>query len=1064
MRLKTQLTAAVSMGMVLVLILALATLAVAARINKISDEQDRVFAIRDRNFNLLALTHEFTAHSEARAQRQWRTNYAALRQLLDADADSRAPIVPVPAELLAQAQSLAAIFGQMVDAKAGAVELRERQVDLLVGQLMAAVQSVSESSDQWARALAAAHQQTQREYYLLAVSVPLLMLLMLILIAALLMSRVLRPMSRLQRAVQAIARGETGIRSATGTNDEFGELSRNFDAMAVDLVNTLRTEIADRERAQEVLRESEERFRQMFENNASVLLLIEPDSGAIVDANAAAARFYGYAIERLRTMRIDQVNALTPSEIAAERAHAVHQERNYFIFPHRLASGEQRIVEVRSTPIMVGAGVLLFSIVSDVTERKQAEQALARTDRLLRDSQRAANIGSYINDLDAGTFECTSTLDEIFGITKDYPHTNEGWVNFMHPDFMQMMHDALMESINHRKPFDAQYKIIRPSDGIERWMHGMGQIGHDDKGRAVSLIGTVQDITERKAAEEAQRIAATAFESQQGVIVTDTQHVILRVNKAFTRITGYTGEEAVGRTPRLLASGRHEPAFYAAMWESIKRTGQWQGEIWNRRKNGTVYPESLYLSAVRNEADVTTHYVGTFSDITSARAAEVQIESLAFSDLLTGLPNRRMLIVQLQQAMIAGEREKRQGALLLVDLDNFKNLNDALGHEQGDLLLRQSAERLSACAGEGETVARLGGDEFVVLLKQLDQSPLNAAMHAETVGNRILDALSQPYQLDASEISCSASIGISLFGEHEDTIEPLKRAELAMYEAKAHGRNALRFFDPRMQAVVNSRVALESRLREAIAARQFLLHYQPQVTDKDQITGVEALLRWPDPKRGMVSPAEFIPLAEETGLILPIGNWVLETACRQLALWANHPALAQLTLSVNVSMRQFHQRDFVDQVLCTLERTGANPNRLKLELTESLLVTDVEGVIEKMNALKGKGVTFSLDDFGTGYSSLSYLKRLPLDQLKIDQGFVRDILIDPDDAAIARMVTVLAVSMGLGVIAEGVETQAQRDFLDDLGCHHYQGYLFSRPLPAQEFESLHRRAYESLPK
>ncbi len=1057
MRLRTQLTAAVSIGMVLVLILALATFGVAVRMNKLSDEQDGMLAVRDRAFNLLALTQEFTTHSEARAQRQWKTNHAALLQLLDEASDKRTPIVPVPAELLAQARSLDAIFQQMVDAKASPIDFRDRQVELLVGQLTADVQSVSESSAQWAGALAAAHQQTQHEYYLWALSVPLLMLIMLSLIAALLMARVLRPLSTLQRAVHAVTQGDISLRCATGTNDEFGQLSHDFDVMAVDLVAKLRCEIADREHAQEVLRQSEERFRQMFENNASTLLLIEPDSGLIVDANAAAARFYGYSIERLRTMSIDQINALPASEIAAQRAPTIHQEPDCFVLSQRLATGDLRSVEVRSTPIRLGTGILLFSIVTDVTEREQAGQALVRSDRLLRDSQKAANIGSYVNDLDAGTFECTSTLDEIFGITKDYPHTNEGWVNFMHPDFMQTMHDALLESINHRKPFDAEYKIIRPSDGIERWMHGMGQIGHDDKGHAVSLIGTVQDITERKAAEEAQRIAATAFESQQGVIVTDTQHVILRVNKAFTRITGYTSEEAVGRTPRLLASGRHEPAFYAAMWESIKRTGQWQGEIWNRRKNGTVYPESLYLSAVRNEADVTTHYVGTFSDVTSARAAEVQIESLAFSDLLTGLPNRRMLLVQLQQAMIAGEREKRQGALLLVDLDNFKNLNDALGHEQGDLLLRQSAERLSACAGEGETVARLGGDEFVVLLKQLDQSPLNAAMHAETVGNRILDALSQPFQLDASEISCSASIGISLFGEREDTIEPLKRAELAMYEAKAHGRNALRFFDPRMQAVVNSRVALESRMREAIAARQFLLHYQPQVTDKDQITGVEALLRWPDPKRGMVSPSEFIPLAEETGLILPIGNWVLETACRQLALWANEPALAQLTVAVNVSLRQFHQRDFVDQVLSTLARTGANPSRLKIELTESLLVTDLEGVIEKMNALKGKGVTFSLDDFGTGYSSLSYLKRLPLDQLKIDQGFVRDILIDRDDAAIARMVTVLAASMGLEVIAEGVETQAQRDFLDALGCHHYQGYLFSRPLPIQEFETLLKR-------
>jgi diguanylate cyclase (GGDEF)-like protein len=395
----------------------------------------------------------------------------------------------------------------------------------------------------------------------------------------------------------------------------------------------------------------------------------------------------------------------------------------------------------------------------------------------------------------------------------------------------------------------------------------------------------------------------------------------------------------------------------------------------------------------------------------------------------------------------------------LVDLDNFKNLNDALGHEQGDLLLLQFAERLSACAREGETVTRVGGDEFCVLLGHLDQSPLEAAMHAETTANRLLGALRQPYLLDGSEISCSASIGITLFGEqHEGTVEPLKRAELAMYEAKAHGRNTLRFFDPRMQAAVNSRIAMEAGLREAIEKNQFELHYQAQVTNQGQITGAEALLRWSDPKRGTVSPAEFILLAEESGLILPIGTWVLETACRQLAQWSNQSEMARLTVAVNVSARQFHQRDFVDQVLNILHRTRANPHRLKLELTESLLVANVQDVIVKMTALKGIGVTFSLDDFGTGFSSLSYLKRLPLDQLKIDQSFVRDILVDPDDAAIARTVVALAESLGLAVIAEGVETQAQCDFLAGLGCHNYQGYLFSRALPIDEFEALTRQA------
>ena len=450
---------------------------------------------------------------------------------------------------------------------------------------------------------------------------------------------------------------------------------------------------------------------------------------------------------------------------------------------------------------------------------------------------------------------------------------------------------------------------------------------------------------------------------------------------------------------------------------------------------------------------------GTIQDITDRRKTEEQIQSLAFSDPLTGLPNRRLLMDRLDQAITAGARHQRQGALLYIDLDDFKTLNDTFGHDQGDLLLQQVAQRLLTCVREGDTVARLGGDEFVVLLEDLSKNLQEAAAQAETVSKKIIATLIQPYQLGSHTQHSTSSIGITLFGGtlREAIAEPLKHAELAMYQAKAAGHNTLRFFEAQMQAAVTARATLEASLREALEKNQFLLHYQAQVTDEGWITGVEALVRWFDPKRGTVSPAEFIGLAEETGLILPLGQWVLESACNQLKLWASQPALAHLSIAVNVSARQFHQRDFVAQVLATLARTGAKPQRLKLELTESLLVSNVEDVIAKMNALKGNAVGFSLDDFGTGYSSLSYLKRLPLDQLKIDISFVRDILIDANDAAIARMVIVLAESLGLAVIAEGVETEAQRAALATLGCHAYQGYLFSKPLPINGFEALARK-------
>ena len=440
---------------------------------------------------------------------------------------------------------------------------------------------------------------------------------------------------------------------------------------------------------------------------------------------------------------------------------------------------------------------------------------------------------------------------------------------------------------------------------------------------------------------------------------------------------------------------------------------------------------------------------------TAFEAQQGQIDSLAFYDPLTQLPNRRLLLDRLDQALHASTRHARKSALLFVDLDNFKTINDTLGHHLGDQLLTLVAQRLKVCSREGDTVAHLGSDEFVVMLEDLSEDIHEAANQAESVGEKMLAALAKVYPLTSGAHHSTTSIGITLFGsaQQESNEEPLKRAELAMFQAKAAGRNTLRFFDAQMQAEVSAHAMLEADLREAVQKQQFVLHYQPQVVGNGRITGVEALVRWQHPQRGLVSPAEFIPLAEESGLILPIGQWVLETACAQLAQWAQNPELAHLTMSVNVSARQFSYPDFVDQVMAILEHTHASPNLLKLELTESMLVNDVGGITAKMGALKAHGVSFSLDDFGTGYSSLTYLKRLPLDQLKLDQGFVRSIVTDPNDAAIAKMVVVLAESLGLSVIAEGVELQAQADFLAHLGCHAYQGYLFSRPLPLAAFEA-----------
>lgn len=576
-----------------------------------------------------------------------------------------------------------------------------------------------------------------------------------------------------------------------------------------------------------------------------------------------------------------------------------------------------------------------------------------------------------------------------------------------------------------------------------------------DADASLTLL-VISDISERKLAEVELRIAATAFESQEGMIVTDAHNVILRVNHAFTEITGYEASEVVGRTPHLLSSGRHNAAFYEAMWQSICNTGAWEGEIWNSRKNNDIYPQHLTITAVKNIEGIITNYVATLTDITARKEAEDKIQHLAFYDSLTGLPNRRLFVDRLSQAMATASRSSAMGGLLFLDLDHFKTLNDTLGHDVGDLLLQQVAIRLNKMVREGDTVARLGGDEFVVLLEDLSSNNLEAAAQTEIIAEKILTTLNMVYQLGPHEYYSSPSIGATLFaGNMDDTAEDiLKQADIAMYQAKGTGRNAMCFFDPEMQASIHARAELEKELRIAIIKQEFRLYFQVQVDENAKPLGAEALIRWAHPKHGLVAPGQFITLAEETNLILPIGQWVLDAACAQLSLWQHSPQTHELTISVNVSARQFRQEDFAAQVIATVHRHAINPKYLKLELTESLLLDHVDDIIVTMNDLKTVGIMFSLDDFGTGYSSLQYLKKLPLYQLKVDQSFVRDLAVDENDVSIVRTIVAMAKSLDLQVIAEGVETEQQHQQLLQLGCTHFQGYLFSKPLPIDAFEAL----------
>ena len=531
---------------------------------------------------------------------------------------------------------------------------------------------------------------------------------------------------------------------------------------------------------------------------------------------------------------------------------------------------------------------------------------------------------------------------------------------------------------------------------------------------------------------------------------------IVQANQNALDMLGYHMEDILARTVADIIPAENLSSFLDCHAQlAVESIDHAHSETRYLRKDGSIFLSDSYIAPLKEKDGKVTAIIASAIDITERKASEERIQHLAFYDQLTNLPNRRLLDDRLNQVMSASSRSGRYGALLLIDLDNFKTINDSVGHLSGDLVLKQIAKRLSTLVRKSDTVARLGGDEFVVLLSDLSKNDKNALNQTRAVGEKILLALNQPYQLDMREFRSSCSVGITLFkGNQTSTEELTKQADIAMYQAKSSGRNTLRFFDPEMQTSINARASLENDLHNALDSRQFILHYQIQVDRDYRPIGAEGLIRWNHPRHGLVSPAEFIPLAEETDLIIPIGQWVLEAACEQLKRWHQDPLTRDLFLAINVSSKQFRKAGFIDFIRSAIQRHDINPKLLKLELTESMLLDNIEDTIEIMNALKNIGVNFSLDDFGAGYSSLQYLKRLPLEQLKIDQSFVRDIATDASDAAIVRTIVAMAKSLNLSVIAEGVETEAQKNLLLEIGCNHFQGYFFAKPVPASELGTL----------
>jgi diguanylate cyclase (GGDEF)-like protein/PAS domain S-box-containing protein len=617
------------------------------------------------------------------------------------------------------------------------------------------------------------------------------------------------------------------------------------------------------------------------------------------------------------------------------------------------------------------------------------------------------------------------------------------------------MYRAFMANREVRVDDEVFWRKDGASFPVEYWSHPIFR-----DGEVQGAVATFFDITERKRAEGALKESAAFTESlletmPVPVFYKDTHGFYTGCNSAFTRFIGKAREEIVGRTvfevsPQPL-SGTYRDKDAELL---VDPSGIQIYESRVKHADGSTRDVVFHKARLLGGDGASSGIIGVILDITERKRAEEQIHQLAFFDVLTHLPNRRLLLDRLQHAFAASARTRQYGAIMFLDLDHFKTLNDTKGHEIGDLLLIEVAARLTSCVRDGDTVARLGGDEFVIVLEALGAGLDQAANRAERVAEKIRDALGQPYQLKERAHHTTPSIGIAMFKGHEDSVDDLlKYADVAMYQAKTAGRNAIRFYDPETQSAIEERADLETELRLALEERQFLLYYQVQVDGRHRPLGAEVLLRWEHPQRGLVPPMQFIPLAEETGLIVPIGLWVLQTACAQLKAWQGSALTRDLTLAVNVSAKQFRQPDFVARVRRALQESGAKPSHLKLELTESMVLENVEDTIEKMRELKLLGVSFSMDDFGTGYSSLQYLKQLPLDQIKIDRSFVRDIATDTNDAAIVQTIIAMSDALGLNVIAEGVETQAQHEFLDEHGCHAFQGYLFGKPLPLAQFET-----------
>lgn len=822
---------------------------------------------------------------------------------------------------------------------------------------------------------------------------------------------------------------------------------RKNAAQLENAISAQAQEIAERERAEEALRESEERLRTIADNLPVLIGYVDAEERYQFINRTYEAWFGGPASHYLgRTLRDimgeEDYARLSPDFAAALAGQVVNSERRtrsrlreqyaHFTFlPHRDAAGK-----------VLGIYVLAY----DVTERRQAAEALTRERNLLLSVLDSLPDHVYVKGPDRRYILINATgrrlrniqsNDEVVGKTAHDFFPPEVAAQFDVEDRAVMATGAALINREH---------ATVDASGARRWHLTTKVPVHGLAGEALGLIGINRDITERRRAEEQVRIAASALENTaEGVMICDAGRRIISVNKAFTRITGYAQQEVLGQEPGLMRSAKHDSQFYEEVWRQIAATGRWQGEIWRRRKNGETYPEWRSISAVKDDAGATTHYVMVFTDVSRFKEDEARLEFLAHHDALTGLPNRSLFRDRCQEALLRARRSESRLGLMFIDLDHFKQINDSLGHDVGDRLLQLATERLRECVRETDTVARLGGDEFTILLD------LKESQDAGRIADKLLAALARPFTLGGRELFISASAGISFYPSDGDDVQTLlKNADAAMYRAKALGRNTYQFFAAEMNAQVSEVLMMTNGLRVALERNEFVLHYQPIIDlASGRVNALEALLRWNHPELGIVPPGRFISIAENTGLIVPIGEWALKNACMQMMAW-QMKGIAPQRMAVNLSVRQFKQKNLAQRIEAILHETGLASHFLELEITESMVMEDPAAAERVLDRLHEMGIHLAVDDFGTGYSSLSYLKRFPIDFLKIDRSFVHDIPHDQNDAAIARAIIALAGSLELRVVAEGVETEAQRTFLKAVGCQEAQGYLFGRPIGAEE--------------